>query len=58
MARFLRTNVEILNELSPLQMREFMLDSEVRFYPAGTVVFRRNEPGSSLFGIPHVSVLV
>jgi CRP-like cAMP-binding protein/Fe-S-cluster-containing hydrogenase component 2/thioredoxin reductase len=54
----LRTNVTILNELSPLQMREFMLDSEVRYYPAGTVVFERNDPGSSLFTIADGSVLV
>jgi cGMP-dependent protein kinase 2 len=54
----LRTNVTILNELSPLQMREFMLDSEVRFYPAGAVVFERNEPGSSLFAIATGGVLV
>ena len=54
----LRTNVSILNELSPLQMREFMLDSEVRFYPAGSVVFERNAPGSSLFAIATGGVLV
>ncbi len=54
----LRANVEILNELSPLQMREFMLDSEVRYYPAGKTVFERNDPGSSLFGIANGSVLV
>src|SRR3954471_18533205 len=44
---YLRANVMILNELSPLQMREFMLDSEARFYPAGAVVFERNDPGAS-----------
>ena len=54
----LRSNVSILNELSPLQMREFMLDSEVRYYPAGTVVFERADPGSSLFAIAEGSVLV
>jgi cGMP-dependent protein kinase 2 len=54
----LRANVAILNELSPLQMREFMLDSEVRFYPAETVIFERNAPGSSLFGIAEGSVAV
>jgi thioredoxin reductase/CRP-like cAMP-binding protein/Fe-S-cluster-containing hydrogenase component 2 len=55
---FLRTSVEILNELSPLQMREFLLDSDVRFYWADDVVFERNAPGSSLFGIASGSVLV
>ncbi|PZN97580.1 MAG: oxidoreductase [Alphaproteobacteria bacterium] len=55
---FLRANVSILNEMSPLQMREFMLDSEARAYPAGTVIFERNAPGSSLFGIADGDVLV
>jgi CRP-like cAMP-binding protein/Fe-S-cluster-containing hydrogenase component 2/thioredoxin reductase len=55
---FLRANVAILHELSPLQMREFMLDSAVTFAPAGTVVFSRNEPGDSLFAIASGSILV
>lgn len=55
---FLRANVTILNEMSPLQMREFMLDSEVRFYPAASIVFERADPGSSLFTIAEGSVLV
>ena len=55
---FLREKVEILNELSPLQMREFLLDSEVRFYRKGDVVFERSAPGSSLFGIASGGVLV
>jgi len=54
----LRRNVMILNELSPLQMREFMLDSEVRSYKAGDVVFERADPGSSLFAIAQGSALV
>jgi cGMP-dependent protein kinase 2 len=54
----LRSNVTILNDMSPLQMREFMLDSEVRYYPAGSVVFERGDIGSSLFGIASGSVLV
>ena len=53
---FLRTNVEILNDLSPLQMREFMLDSEVRAYRIGETVFEKDDPGSSLFGIASGSV--
>jgi cGMP-dependent protein kinase 2 len=55
---FLRTEVTILNEMSPLQMREFMLDSEASFHPAGAVVFERGDIGSSLFAIAAGSVLV
>jgi cGMP-dependent protein kinase 2 len=55
---FLKTNVVILNQLSTLQLREFMLDSEARFYKRGDVIFVRNDPGSSLFAIAAGSVLV
>ncbi len=55
---FLRTRVSILEGMSPLQMREFMLDSEARFYRRGETVFERNDPGSSLFAIADGSVLV
>ncbi len=55
---FLRSHVEILKGLSPLQMREFLLDSEVRAYKPGDAVFTRNEQGSSLFGIASGSVVV
>ena len=48
---FLRTRVDILKDMSPLQMREFLLDSEVRAYKKGEPVFLRNDIGSSLFGI-------
>tara|TARA_R110002126_G_scaffold3111_25_gene17334 strand:+ start:4983 stop:7385 length:2403 start_codon:yes stop_codon:yes gene_type:complete len=55
---FFRSNVVILNDLSPLQMREFMLDSEPRSYGRGEVIFEKNDPGSSLFAIAEGSVLV
>ncbi|QLC23973.1 cyclic nucleotide-binding domain-containing protein [Parasphingopyxis algicola] len=55
---FLRARVTILNELSPLQMREFMLDSEVHFFRKGQTIFEKNEPGSSIFGIAQGGVLV
>lgn len=54
----LRQNVTILNELSPLQMREFILDSQVRPYKAGEAIIKRDEPGSSLLCIAEGSVLV
>ncbi len=55
---FLRENVTILQGMNPLQMREFMLDSDVHYYRKGDVIFERNEPGSSLFGIADGGVLV
>ena len=39
-------------------MREFLLDSEVRAYRKGEVIFERAAVGSSLFGIASGSVLV
>lgn len=55
---FLRSNVAILEGMSPLQMREFMLDSEARAYKRGQKIFEKNAPGSSLFAIASGSVLV
>ncbi|QLC21310.1 NAD(P)-binding domain-containing protein [Parasphingopyxis sp. CP4] len=55
---FLRSKVSILNELSPLQMREFMLDSDVHYFRKGQQVFEKNEPGSSIFGIAQGHALV
>tara|TARA_R100001244_G_scaffold86820_5_gene66425 strand:+ start:21993 stop:24395 length:2403 start_codon:yes stop_codon:yes gene_type:complete len=55
---FFRSNVTILNDLSPLQMREFMLDSEPQSYGRGEVIFEKNDPGSSLFAIAEGSVAV
>ena len=48
---YLRERVSIFADVSPLQMREFMLDSKVAFYRKGEVVFEKGEPGSSLFAI-------
>jgi CRP-like cAMP-binding protein/thioredoxin reductase/Fe-S-cluster-containing hydrogenase component 2 len=55
---FFRRRVTILNELSLLQMREFMLDSDAVAYAADDVIFRRNDPGSSLFAIADGSLAV
>ncbi len=54
----IRQSVEILRGLSPLQMREFLLDAEVRAWPAGEAIFHKNAIGSSLFGIVEGTVLV
>ncbi len=55
---FLRSRIGILAGLSPLQMREFLLDSEVRAYKADEIIFQRNSIGSSMFGIADGSVKV
>jgi cGMP-dependent protein kinase 2 len=55
---FLRGNVEILKGLSPLQMREFLLDCTVKMFKENDVIFERNAIGSSLFGIAAGSVKV
>jgi Fe-S-cluster-containing hydrogenase component 2/thioredoxin reductase/CRP-like cAMP-binding protein len=55
---YFRSHVEILNGLSPLQMREFMIDCDVRVLRSGETIFKRNDIGSSLFGIAEGSVLV
>ena len=52
------SRVEIFRELSSLQLRELMLDCDVRSYAAGDAVFNRNVPGSSLFCIAEGSVKV
>ena len=54
----LRSQVEIFNDLSSLQMRELMLESSVRAYAPGERIFERNAPGSSLFAIAQGSVAV
>jgi len=55
---FLKRRVSILNEMSTLQMREFMLDSDPLPYREGDLIFERNDPGSSLFAIADGSVVV
>ncbi len=54
----LNTNIEIFREVSPLQMRELMLDSKVASFAPGEPLFVRNDTGSSLFAIAEGSVLV
>ena len=53
-----RTRVAILEGLSSLQMREFMLDSQMRAYRPGETIFEKNAVGSSLFGIVEGAVAV
>ena len=57
---FLKSNVSILDGMTTLQLREFMLDSDMRAYKKGQTIFEKNDPGSSLFaiadGLVHVQI--
>ncbi|MEO1730378.1 MAG: NAD(P)-binding domain-containing protein [Pseudomonadota bacterium] len=50
--------VRIFGDLSSLQLRELLLESTCHFFAPGEVVFRKNEPGSSMFAIAEGSVAV
>ena len=52
------SQITVFQELSSLQLREMMLDSDVRHFAAGEVIFQRNDPGSSLFCIATGAVKV
>lgn len=51
-------NIDIFKEVSPLQLRELMLESNVASFAAGEVIFERNAPGTSLFAIAQGGVVV
>src|SRR3546814_11739839 len=48
---YLRTRVSIFADVSPLQLREFMLDSKGALSRAGAVEFDKGDQGRSMFGI-------
>ena len=48
---FVQSRVPVLAELSPLQMREYMIDAEVRVIRKGDTVFARAAAGASLYFI-------
>jgi Fe-S-cluster-containing hydrogenase component 2/CRP-like cAMP-binding protein/thioredoxin reductase len=47
----IRTNVPLLSGLTPLQLREFFLDSTVHFPKKGDTIFERNDYTNSFFMI-------
>lgn len=53
-----RTNIRIFKSLTPLQMREFILDSKVRVFEPNAMIFRRNDVGDSLFCVAQGAVAV
>jgi CRP-like cAMP-binding protein/thioredoxin reductase/ferredoxin-like protein FixX len=53
-----RRRLPWIAELNELQLREFMLESEIRLPDAGEVVFRHNDYSNSFFSIVHGHVLI
>ncbi len=51
-------NVRVLAQITPLQLREFMLDSNVRTPKAGEAIFQRNDYTNSFFSIVEGEVRV
>ena len=51
-------NVHLLAQITPLQLREFMLDSELRTPKAGETIFERNDYTNSFFSIVEGDVRV
>ncbi|UXI70330.1 cyclic nucleotide-binding domain-containing protein [Tahibacter amnicola] len=46
-----QANVRLLSHITPLQLREFMLDSEIRTPRAGEELFRRNDYTNSFYSV-------
>ncbi len=46
-----QTNVKLLSHITPLQLREFMLDSEVRTPRPGEAIFERNDYTDTFYSI-------
>ncbi|MFN7177140.1 MAG: cyclic nucleotide-binding domain-containing protein, partial [Thermaurantiacus sp.] len=55
---FLRESVSIFRPVSPLQMRELLLDANVRQFQPGETIFVKNDVGASLFAIAEGAVEV
>ena len=55
---YLQQQVEIFSQVSPLQMREFMLDATIHRFPKGQRIMARNDMGASLFAIVEGEVAV
>src|SRR4029079_16675487 len=44
-------NVKLLSHITPLQLREFMLDSDIRVPKQGEMIFTRNDYTNTFFSI-------
>jgi CRP-like cAMP-binding protein/Fe-S-cluster-containing hydrogenase component 2/thioredoxin reductase len=54
----IQNNVRLLSHITPLQLREFMLDSDIRTPAPGEAVFRRNDYTNSFYCVVEGSVEV
>lgn len=51
-------NVRLLSHITPLQLREFMLDSDIRTPAQGEVIFARNDYTNSFYSIVEGEVYI
>jgi CRP-like cAMP-binding protein/Fe-S-cluster-containing hydrogenase component 2/thioredoxin reductase len=51
-------NVKLLSHITPLQLREFMIDSDIRTPAAGAAVFQRNDYTNSFYSIVEGEVQI
>ncbi|HEX6834545.1 MAG TPA: cyclic nucleotide-binding domain-containing protein [Rudaea sp.] len=54
----IQKNVPLLSHITPLQLREFMLDSEIRTLKNGETIFQRNDYTNTFFSIIEGEVRV
>ncbi|MEO8011869.1 MAG: cyclic nucleotide-binding domain-containing protein, partial [Dokdonella sp.] len=54
----IQSNVPVLSHITPLQMREFMLDSEIRTPASGETIFERNDYTNSFYSIVEGEVRI
>ena len=54
----IRQTLPVFHGLTPIQLREFLVDSEIRIPKAGETLFERNDFSNSFFSILEGSVLV
>ena len=54
----IQKNVPVLSHITPLQMREFMLDSDIRTPAEGAIIFERNDYTNSFYSIVEGEVRI
>ncbi len=54
----IKQGIPVLSPLTPLQLREFLLDSDIRTPKAGAVIFSRNDYSDTFFSVLEGSVSI